>query len=167
MKQTNKRNLAIAIASALAIGAATELFARGAFGPGPGWGEQTGMRGGLGRIHRPFGGPGMMGRGDPVAAAEQRLTQLKTALGITPDQELAWNGYADAVKGKAGLMASHRQAMLGTEGMVASEQRRGFRQQARAQRQQLQAASRNLYAALTPAQQARTGRFLGPRCLDR
>ena len=44
MKQTTKRILGIAAASALVIGATTGVFARGGFGPG--WGGHHGMMGG-------------------------------------------------------------------------------------------------------------------------
>ena len=164
MKQTTKRFLGFAVASALVIGAATGVFARGGFGPG--WGGHHGMMGGPGGMQGPFGGPGMMTGGDPVAYADQRLTRLETTLGISPEQEGAWNAYADAVKGKAGLMAAHRQAMFGTGGVTA-DQRLSFHQQGLAQMQQLTAAIRDLYAVLTPEQQAKTGGLIGPRCVAR
>ena len=157
MKQTTKRILGIAAASALVIGATTGVFARGGFGPG--WGGHHGMMGGP-------GGPGRMMGGDPVAYAEQRLARQKTTLGITPEQEAAWNIYADAVKGKAGLMVAHRQVMFSSGGVTA-EQRQAFHQQGLAQMQQLTAAGRGLQAVLTPEQQTRFGGLIGPRCAAR
>ena len=54
------------------------------------------------------------GSGKPPAAAaatsskpetvEQRITQLKAALKITPDQEAKWNAVADAMRQNAGAM---------------------------------------------------------------
>jgi hypothetical protein len=168
MKQTTKRFLGIAAASALVIGATTGVFARGGFGPGygPGWGGHHGMMGGPGGMQGRFGGPGWMMSGDPAGDTEQRLAQLKTTLGITPEQEASWSAYVDAVKGRADLMASHRQAMFAT-GSVTPEQRLGFRQEGLAQMQQLTSATRDLYAALTPEQQAKAGGLIGPPCVAR
>jgi len=162
MKQTTKRFLGLAVASALIIGATTGAFAHGGFGPGWG-GHHGGMGGAVGR-HGPFGGPGLMMSGDPVAYAEQQLAELETTLAITPEQQDTWNAYADAVLGKAGLMAAHHQAMLGA-GTVTPEQRFGFHQQGFEQMQQLNAAARDLYATLTPEQQAKSGGLIEPpRC---
>lgn len=90
----------------------------------------------------------MMG-GDPVAYADQQLTELKTALGITADQESTWNAYEEAVKGKAAVMLSHRQTMFGS-GPMTPEQRFAFHQQGLDQMQLVTIASRDLYTVLTP-----------------
>ena len=175
MKQTTKYVLGIAAASALIIGASSGVFARGGFGPG--WGGHHGMMGGpggmmggpgnmMGGPGGMRGGPGMMMSGDPVAFTDQRITQLKTTLGITPEQETAWSAYAEAVKGKAGLMVSHRQAMWGPDGVTA-DQRLGFHQQGLEQMQKVTAATRDLYSVLTPEQQAKAGGLIGPRCAAR
>ena len=161
MKQTTKYLLGIAAASALIIGATSGVFARGGFGPG--WGGYHGIMGGPGGMR---GGPGMMMSGDPVAYTDQRLTQLKTTLGITPEQEGTWSAYVDAGKGKAGMMVSHRQAMFGSGGVTA-DQRLSFHQQGLAQMQTLTAAARDLHAVLTPEQQAKAGGLIGPRCVAR
>ena len=161
MKQTTKRFLGIAAASALIIGATTGAFARGGFGPG--WGGHHGMMGGPGGRHGPFGGPGWMLSGDPVAYADQQLTELQTTLGITPEQQDAWSAYADAAKAKAGLMAAHHQVMFGG-GTVTPEQRFSFHQQGFEQMQQLNAAAQELYATLTPEQRAKSGGLIGTRC---
>jgi Spy/CpxP family protein refolding chaperone len=164
MKQTTKRILGIAAASALLIGATGGVFARGGYGPG--WGGHHGMMGGPGGMGGMSGGPGWMMGGDPVAYTEQQLTQLKTDLGITPEQETAWNAYAEAVQAKAGLMAAHRQAMFGNA-TVTPEQRQSFHQQGLEQMRQVTQARRDLYAALTPEQQAKAGGLIGPRCAAR
>ena len=187
MKHTTKRYLAIAAASALVIGAATTVFGHegNGSGYGPGWGGNHGMMG-PGGMHGPgqgwmmggpggmqgpggmMGGPGgmrgpgvgaMMG-GDPVAFADQQLTETKSVLGITPDQEGAWNAYEEAVKGKAALMLTHRQTMFG-DNPVTTEQRFDFREQGLEQMQLLTAASRDLYNSLTPEQQAQAGYLVG------
>lgn len=161
MKKTTKRLLGITAASVLVIGATTGVFARGGFGPG--WGGHHGMMGGPGGMRGTFGGPGMMMRGDPVAYAEQRLTALKTDLGVTADQEGAWSTYADAVTAKAGLMASHRTTMFGPE-TLTPDQRLTFHQQGLEQMQKVTGATRDLYAVLTPEQQTKVGGLVGPRC---
>jgi len=113
------------------------------------------------------GGPGWMMGADPVAYTDQQLTQLKTNLGITPEQETAWNAYAEAVQARAALMATHREAMFGA-GTVTPEQRMSFHEQGLAQMQKVTTARRDLYAALTPEQQAKAdGLLVGPRCAFR
>lgn len=165
MKQTTKYILGITAASVLIIGATSGVFARGGFGPG--WGGHHGMMGGAGGMMGGpggmRGGPGMMMGGDPVAYTDQRLTQLKTTLGITPEQQSTWNTYAEALTAKAGLMASHRQTMFGSGG-VTPEQRLEFHQQGLAQMQKVTDAGSGLYAALTPEQQAKAGNLVGPNC---
>ncbi|KRT54379.1 Spy/CpxP family protein refolding chaperone [endosymbiont of Ridgeia piscesae] len=162
MKQTTKQFLGIAAASVLVIGLVNGVFAHGGYGPGfgPGWGGHHGMMGGPGGMYGPGAGPGWMMDGDPVAYADQQLIGLRSTLGITADQESAWNAYTEAVKGKAGLMASHRQSMFGS-GSIAPEQRFTFHQQGLEQMQKVTTASRDLYSVLTPEQQARAGNLIG------
>ena len=166
MKQMTKRYLGIAAASAIVIGMTTGVFAHGVFGPGfgPGWGGHQGMMGGhqgmMGSHQGMMGGrQGMMG-GDPLAYADQQLTRLKTTLGITADQEGAWNTYEETVKSKAAVMLSHRQT-LSAGGMATPEQRFTFHQQGLDQMQKVIVASRDLYTELTPEQQARAGNLIG------
>jgi protein CpxP len=167
MKQTTKRILGIAAASALIIGAANGVLAHG-FGPGfaPGWGGHQGMMGGPGSMHGPFGGPGQMMGADLAAYSDQRLAELKTRLGITPEQESAWDTYADAVEAKAALMTSHRSAMTGADS-IGPDQRQAFHQQGLEQMQSVQDAARGLYAVLSPEQQTVAGTLIGGPCLAR
>ncbi|WP_051301717.1 Spy/CpxP family protein refolding chaperone [Sedimenticola selenatireducens] len=188
MKQKTKRDLSIVAVSMLAIGVTGVVLAQGGFGPGsgPGWGGHQAMMGSPGGMHNPggmmggprgmhnpggmMGGPGgmynpgagrggMMG-GDPVAFTDQRLTELKSALGVTGEQEKAWNTYADALKGQADMMMSHRQLMFGGE-QITAEQRFAFHQQGLDQMQKIATASRDLYSTLTPEQQAKAGNLIG------
>ena len=145
MKQTSKRILGIAAVSALIIGVATTVIARPGFGPG--WGGHHGMMGGT-----------------TATDVEQRLTDLKGTLGITADQETAWNAYAQAVEGKVGLMQAHRQTMLNS-GPPTPEQRLAFHQQGFNQMQQVQTARQDLLQVLTPEQQALAGNLIGLNCL--
>ncbi len=149
MKQTNKRILTLTAVTALAIGVAGGVYARGGFGPG--WGGPHGM----------MGGPGMMG-GGPGLFQTQNLDQLKTDLAITPEQEAAWNSYAEAVKAKVTLMDSHRQAML--DGTVTPDQRFTFHQEGQAQMQKVFAARQALYGVLTPEQRSKTANPVGRGC---
>ena len=98
--------------------------------------------------------------GNPAALTEQRLTQLKSIIGVTGEQETAWNAYADTLRSKAGMMLSHRQLMFGDE-PITPEQRFSLHQQGLDQMQRITIASRDLYDALTPEQQARAGNLIG------
>jgi len=165
MKQATKRLLGITAASALAIGIANAVFAQGGFGPGygpgygPGWGGHHGMMGGprgMGRLH---GGPGRMG----ISYRAQDLAQLETALGITADQQAAWDAYVDAVQGRDDLREAHREARFSSTG-VTPEELLEFRAEGLAQKQKMLDARRDLYATLMPEQKARFGAPAGPRC---
>lgn len=50
---------------------------------------------------------------DPVAAANQHLSELKTKLGINKDQEAAWKSFSDQVNSQAKNMASMHDRMKG------------------------------------------------------
>ncbi len=163
MKQTTKRLLTIATASALVLAATGTVLARGGFGPG--WGGHHGMMGGPGGMHGPYGGPGAM-RGHAFAGyGEQQLDQLKARLGITEEQQGAWEAYTTAVKDRAEVMSTHREAMFA--GTVTPEQRQAFHQEGFDQMQKLASASRDLYAALTPEQQVQAGDLTGRPCVGR
>jgi hypothetical protein len=161
MKQTTKRLLGITAASALAVGIANAVFAQGGFGPGygPGWGGHHGMTGGPRGMGGPYGGPGRMG----TSYRAQDLAQLETALGITADQQAAWDAYVDAVRGRNDLREAHREARFSSTG-VTPEELLEFRAEGLAQKQKMLDARRDLYATLTSEQQARFGAPAGPRC---
>lgn len=131
MKRTAKRTLTLVAVSAIAIGSASMASARGGFGPGgvPGWASV-----------------------DPTEYAEQFLTQQKTSLRITPDQEATWNAYAEAVREKAGLMKTHRQSMAAAA--VTPEERRAMRKKGYAKTQKVGQSAQALHAVLTPEQKA-------------
>lgn len=161
MRATSKHVLGVAAASALVLGAAGAAFGYGGYGPGygPGWGMHRGMT----------GGPARVTGGDPVAFAEQRLDRLEAALGITSEQREAWDAYADAVKGRAELMADHRRARLDAAGPLDREQRLSLREEGLEQMRKVTAAARDLNRVLTAGQQAQAGDLVGPsfgpRCL--
>ena len=164
MKQSTKRTLTVVGAAALIIGAGSVAFAQG-YGPGygPGWGGHRGMMGGPGGGYGPGMGRGMMMGGYGAAYGDQRLAELKEALGITSGQEAAWNRYADAVKARADLMQSHRQQMFAM-GTVTPDQRLSFHQQGLDQLQQVSASRRDLYSVLTPSQRATADTYTGWPC---
>ncbi|MCG7977343.1 MAG: Spy/CpxP family protein refolding chaperone [gamma proteobacterium symbiont of Clathrolucina costata] len=163
MKQSTKHIVTLVGAAALIVGAGSIAFAHG-YGPGygQGWGGHHGMMGG------PVGsrGMGMMMGGYTAGNADQQLTNLRSSLGITTDQETAWNRYADAVEGRAGLMQSHRQQMF-SSGPVSPDQRQNFHQQGLEQMQQVSAARQELFNVLTPKQRAMADTYTGWPCAVR
>ncbi|MEW8029011.1 MAG: Spy/CpxP family protein refolding chaperone [Candidatus Thiodiazotropha sp.] len=172
MKQSTKHILSLVGATALIVGVGSIAFARG-YGPGygPGWGGHHGMMGGPGgdrgmMMGGPSGGKGMMMGGYTAGFADQQLADLKATLGITTDQEAAWNRYADAVTERANLMQSHRQQMF-TRGPVSPDQRLNFHQQGLEQMQQVSAARQDLFEILTPQQQASVDTYTGWPCVLR
>jgi len=168
MKQTT-RKIAITAIAALVIAAATGVFAAGGYAPGygygPGWGGHRGMMGGPGGTY----GPGMMGRPGGMYSpgmmggtgyTDQQISGLKAQLGITPEQESAWNAYVTAVQGRTELMQAHRQVMF-NNGPMSTDQRQAFHQQGYNQMQQLFNARDNLYDILTPQQRTTAGNLIG------
>ncbi|MCW8908888.1 MAG: Spy/CpxP family protein refolding chaperone [Sedimenticola sp.] len=123
-------------------------------GWGRGMGHGPGMMGGPGMMH----GPGMMGPGGAYTA--ERLADLKAELGIGPEQEGAWNGYAEAVQSHAAQAEAMHQSM-GSRGYDPSA-RYGQHQAMWQSRQNVYAALQDLRAALTPQQQQRAQSLIGP-----
>lgn len=160
MKQTTKGILAFAAASALAIGATSGVFAGAGFGPGYGWNGHHGMMGGHGAMHGGYGGG--IHRGGPLAFDTARLGQIKTDLAITAGQEPAWNAYVDAVNDGRDLMGAHHQARY--DATAGADPRATFHEEGLEQMRKLDTATRDLYAVLTPAQQARAGNLTVATC---
>ena len=160
MKKTTKQLIGFAAVGALVIGAASGVFARGGFGPGygHGWGGHQGMMGGPGAGY----GPCVQQNVNTGGAIDQRLSEQKSRIGITAEQEPAWSAYSTALKGKYDLMQSHRQARFGGAG-IDNSQLQAFRQQGLTQMQKVLKATQDLNAVLTPEQQASAGNLIGPR----
>lgn len=151
----------------------------GGYGPGMmggGWGPHGGYGPGMmgyGDGHGPgmmgYGGgygPGMAGaQGGPAAYADGRLAFLKTELGITADQESAWQAYAKQVKQQAeGMQALFAQAQSQAAAQSAPErlnQRAEFAKQRAANMESMSTAVKNLYAALTPEQKTVADQYFG------
>ncbi|MCT8971849.1 Spy/CpxP family protein refolding chaperone [Microbaculum marinisediminis] len=116
-----------------------------------------------------MGGPGMM-RGQPRMAAmvDGRLAYLKTELGITEAQADAWNGYAEAIKGRVETMRDMRESMMeamqkGTapERMAA---RIGGMEAMLESMKAVQPATEQLYSALTDDQKGIADQLIGMDC---
>ena len=137
-------------------------------------GQEGGMMGGCpmmemmggGMMGQGMGGQGMMGGGHMRmgAMAEGRLAYLKSALEITDGQTEAWNGYAEAVRGRVTKMQEMRSGMMG---MMQKGTAIG-RMDARTKGMQMMAdamgalkpAAEKLYGALTPEQKKVNNRSL-------
>jgi hypothetical protein len=108
------------------------------------------------------GKPGMMrsamqGRmADPGAWVDQRLTRLKSALKVTPQQEPLWLAFAEKSKDEAGKgMQAMRERMQDNKKVSAPErmaQRQDLMKQRLAAMESINESFTRLYAALTPEQ---------------
>jgi hypothetical protein len=94
---------------------------------------------------------------------DQQLSRQKTDLGITAEQEGAWSSFAETIKAQAQLRSAHRQHWMA--GSVPTDQQFAMHQQGLEQMLKVNQATRSLYAALTPEQQAKAGALAGlPGC---
>jgi hypothetical protein len=142
----------------------------GGYGMGPGYhmGPGHGMGPGYGRGGPGYGmGPGYAGRegygmglpgllhGYP-GAVEERLAGLKSALGITDQQQAAWTSFADSAKKQADDRLAWFDKMRGEPGVrTAPEwlaQRDAAMKQHQADMEAVTQAVTKLYAVLTPEQ---------------
>ena len=100
---------------------------------------------------------------DVAAMADARLSDLKTQLKITTDQEAAWQAYATQAKAQAASMQALRTQMLQDTG--TAPERMGQRTAAMQQRAAGMATMTNafgaLYAVLTPEQKAIADQYVG------
>lgn len=117
-------------------------------------------------------GPGMMmgmqGRGaahgrfaDPAA----RLAALKTELGITPQQEAAWDAYSKALQDTSAAMEAQHQGMdMAAIHQMSDRDRQAFMSEMRDQHQQtfasVRAAAEKLLPALDETQKAKAQEIL-------
>jgi hypothetical protein len=155
-------NIVAAGAVALAVGAALADPPAGR-GPGAGYGPGSencagggwaaGMRGGPGGG---WGGMGMMSQ----AGADARLADLKSALKVTPDQEAAWNAYAELVKREALAHEQFRSQMTSAPPEARAEVRDGHFAHNREAAKELATARDGLYAVLTPEQKTLADRYM-------
>ena len=145
--QAKKSILSLAIVSLFAAAGAAL-----AYGPGP---QAGGMR---------MGGP-------PVDAAEHaermqaRLTTLKEALNLQPNQLDAWNAYEAKVRAEGQVRFEMRQAMhQQTDAQALADQRVEFMKQRAQGAEQVNALRKALVATLTAEQKATFEQYsMGPR----
>ena len=165
--------IALAVGAALTLGlAAAELTAHpsdmgwGGYGPGSGMhgyrmGYGMGPGAGMGYGMHGYG----MGFGANPEAAENRLADLKSELGITAQQEPAWQAFVKSVKqreeSRASWFAKRREARAaGSLPEVLAQQDEVFKQH-QAERLATTAALKELYAALSPEQKTIADRRFG------
>lgn len=122
-----------------------------------GMGSGMGGVGSMGMMHGGMQG-GMQG-GGPAMMSAQYLTQMKTQLAITPQQEPAWEAFAVKAAGQAGLMqATHAQHYQAVDTNAAAPdvmaQHIGQMGQHLAGMRAVDAALKDLYAVLTPEQRS-------------
>jgi LTXXQ motif family protein len=182
MKNTTK--IALAVGAALSLGlAAAELTAHpsgmgwgsegqgyGMQGYGPGNGMGYGMHGdgpGNGMGYGMHGdGPGYgMGYGAQPGAAADRLQGVKSELGITEQQEPAWQAFVNSVKqreeSRQAQFAKMRESRSAGSLPEMLAQRDEFFKEQQAERQAGTAALKDLYAALSPEQKTVADRVFG------
>lgn len=178
--------IAMAVGAVLSLGlAAAELSAQpsgmgwGGYGAGygmHGYGMGHGMMGGYGPqgmgpgMMAGYGmGPGMhgygMGFGAYPEAVENRLAGLKSELGITAQQESAWQAFVDNANKQAenrqAWFAKRREAQTAGSAPELLAQRAEMAKQHQAELESTTAALKNLYAVLTPQQKAVADRAFG------
>jgi len=140
------RNVAVGLASVVALGAAASAVQAQGVSPGASHGHSH----------------------DPVAAADKRLGRLKADLKITSAQESAWNPYAEQIKQHAGEMqALHNQMRERASGNTRPSAPERVERQAQFAKQQgeylerLAILTKDLYAVLTPEQRTLADQRLG------
>lgn len=152
-------------------------YGQGAMGYG-GWGPHMGFGPGLrGGYYSGGMGPGMMGYGGgprggfgpgaargwggPASGIDARLAAIKAELKITADQESAWQIYEK----QARQQAESTQALFAQAPAQSApdrlKQRAEFAKQRAANIEAMSGAVKDLYAALTPEQQAVADQFFG------
>jgi hypothetical protein len=135
------------------------------YGPGPGMGRGMGPGGGGPMGYGPMGRRmGSQGWGDPAAAAEWRLSGLKSQLKITAAQEPAWKAFADQSKQQAEAMQALMSTVQGSVQASAPERLELRNQVMKKRQEQMEkgaAAFKELYAALSPEQKTLADQHVG------
>jgi hypothetical protein len=152
-------------------------------------GSMAGMMGGgcpmIGMMGQGMMGPGMMGPGMMApslsgqgmmagrqvrigAMVDGRLAYLKGELSITDAQSEAWNGYANAVKGRVDVMQGMRRAMMDAMQKGSATVRMDARiKSMEAMVESMKAtkpATEKLYAVLTDEQKKVADQLIGIDC---
>jgi Spy/CpxP family protein refolding chaperone len=111
-------------------------------------------------------GMGPQGWGNPAAAADWRLSGLKSELKITAAQESAWKAFADQSKQQAEAMQALMSTVQGSAQATAPERLELRNQIMKKRQEQMEkgtAAFKELYAVLTPEQKALADQSIGMR----
>ena len=157
MKRMNKILLATLAATGLAVAVAATAGPRyGGCQQGYGPGDGPMMQGGG---YGPGGGK-QGGRHDPVRH-QQRMEQMHQRLGITAEQEPAWQAFTAQMDAQRERMQAHHEQMRAQwdadDALTMPERiqrRSAFMTERLAAMQEMSAALETLYAELTPEQQA-------------
>ena len=173
--KTSTKIIATTLAT-LSLGAAGLVFAQQGVGPGmgghPGYGMGAGMGYGMGHGWGPGMGYGMGGpmHGlDTPAVTSARLSDLKTGLKITADQEPAWAAYESMVRRQAEARQALHDSMLAklqdpaaAANFDHAAQHEAMLKWRETQSAEYQAAWQALFAVLTPEQQTLAAARLHP-----
>ena len=157
-------------AAVAAIGLASG-YAFAQHGPGSGHGRMgTGMGPGTMKGHGMMGGPGMMGQGHGQMMGDlgdpaMRLAEIKTQLGIKPEQTAAWDAYAKVMTDTAAERRDHREHIDrdAVRAMTPTERQQHFtamQEQRDAAFAKVKAAAEALVARLEPDQQVKARQTL-------
>ncbi len=129
-----------------------------------GQGMMGGGQAGAGRM----GQGRMQGQARMESMAEGRLAFLKAELKITAEQEAAWTGYADAVKGRVAAMKDMRGAMMEAMQSGSAVERMDARisgmEAMVAALKEIKPATEALYAALNEDQKELADQLIGGDC---
>jgi hypothetical protein len=109
-------------------------------------------------------GMGPHAYGNPAAAADWRLSGLKSELKITAAQESAWKAFADQMKQQAEAMQKWMSTVQGSAQATAPERMELRNQMMKKRQEQMEkstAAFKDLYAVLSPEQKALADQHAG------
>lgn len=161
MKSSRKIIAGLLVAAGLAATGAIAYAHPEGFGRG--WGGCA--YGGAGPGTMGYGpmGPGMMAGSGPAAHLDARLAYLKTELKLAPNQESAWQAYAQQARQQAESMQAlpAQPAAAAQSAPELLNQRAEFAKQRAADMESMSVAVKNLYAALTPEQKTIADRYFG------
>jgi hypothetical protein len=142
-------------------------------------GPMAGMMGGgcptIGMMGQGMMGPGLSGQGMMAgrqarmgAMVDGRLAYLKAELNITDAQSEAWNGYANAGKGRVDVMQGMRQAMMDAmqkgNAMGRMDARIKSMEAMVESMKTMKPATEKLYAVLTDEQKKVADQLIGMDC---
>lgn len=143
--------------SGYGMGSGNHMGRGSGMGPGYGRGPGNGMGPGYGRGAGYGMGPGGMTFGS-IEAVSERMEALKSALGITAEQQTAWQGFADSAKVQVENHKAWFDMMHESKSVLTAPdwfaQRDAAMKQHEADREAATAALKSLYGVLTAEQRA-------------